>query len=213
MAILHRATLTPTKPEALGAWVPHQPWSPGPGDVELVGAFRFDDPDGRVGLEVHLVRLGGVLLQVPLTYRDAPLPGAEDHLVTTMVHTALGDRWVYDGLADPVFVSTLAAAALTGTGQAVGIVEDPADDGGPGRRFVVPSPIKLAGGGWTGGPVAVDRFDLVADAAEGADLRSDRFELRVARRPEPGPVPAIGLTATVPGDPDPVVLVEVSPVA
>src|SRR6478609_3606297 len=84
MAILHRATLTPTKPEALGAWVPHQPWSPGPGDVELVGAFRFDDPDGRVGLEVHLVRLDGILLQVPFTYRESPLEGAEAHLVTTM---------------------------------------------------------------------------------------------------------------------------------
>jgi hypothetical protein len=203
MAILHRATLTPTKPEVLGAWLPHQDWAPNEGDLELVGAFRFDDPDGAVGLEVHLVRLGGTLLHVPLTYRGAPLEGSEPFLITTMEHSALGKRWVYDGLGDPAFLSTLAAAALTGTGQSVAVVED------GGRRLVVPSAIRLGGGGWTGGPVAVDGLALVSDQADGAVLASDVLELRLARRPEVGDAPPIGLTAAIAGDPQTVVLVEV----
>jgi hypothetical protein len=203
MAILHQATLTPTKPEVLAAWLPTRPWAPGDGDVEIVGAFRFDDPEGRVGLEVHLVRLGGVLVQAPLSYRDAPLAGAEAHLVTTMHHTALGERWVYDGLADPVFTSMLAAAALCGTGQAVGLVEV------EGRSVVVPPAVRLAGGAWTGDRVAVDGFELVEDDAAWAVLRNDALELRVARRPEVGPLTAAGLTATWPGQDEPVVLAQV----
>lgn len=204
MALLHRATLTPTKPEALAAWLPSQPWSPDHGDLEVLGAFRFDDPAGEVGLEVHLVRFGGVVLQVPLTYRGAPLADAEAHLVTTMHHTALGDRWVYDGLHDPVFTTVLAAAALTGTGQAVGLVE------GGSRTAVVPAAVRIAGGGWTGGPVAVDGFVLVSDDGATAVLRNDGFELRVARRPEPGAAPPMGLVASVVGLDEPVVLVEVA---
>ena len=207
MAILHRATLTPTKPEALAAWLPHQPWAPDAGDLDLVGAFRFDDPDGEVGLEVHLARLDGVLLQVPLTYRSAPLPGGEPFLVTTMDHSALGKRWVYDGVGDPVLQSTLAAAALTGTGQSVAVV----DDGG--RRLVVPSAVRLGGGGWTGGSLAVDGLAVVEDGADRTVLRSDALELRLARRPQPGPAPVIGLTAALPGVEGAVVLAEVTTVA
>ena len=203
MALLHEATLTPTKPEALAAWVPTQPWAPDGGDLELVGAFRFDDPDGLVGLEVHLVRLDGILLQVPLTYRGEALEGAEAHLVTTMDHSALGSRWVYDGLRDPVMTTLLAAAALTGTGQAVSLVHR------DGRTGLVPSAIRLAGGGWNGGPVVVDGFELVDDAGPVALLRNDGLGLRVARRPEPGPTPAIGLTATWADQAESVVLAEV----
>ena len=204
VAVLHRATLVPTKAEALGAWVPRQPWAPdGDGGVELVGAFRFDDPEGRVGLEVHLVRAGGALLQVPLSYRDAPLEGAEDHLVATMAHSALGERWVYDALHDPVFTRMLAAAAMTGCGQAVGMVQH------EGRWVVVPTPVRLAGGGWTDERVPVDGFAVEADDGDWAVLRNDRFDLRVSRRPAPGPTPPIGLTATWPTQADPVVLAEV----
>jgi hypothetical protein len=204
MAILHQATLTPTKPEALAAWLPTQPWAPDHGELEIVGAFRFDDPAGEVGLEVHLARLDGVLLQAPLTYRSAPLPDADDHLVTTMHHTVLGARWVYDGLHDPVFTAMLAAAALTGTGQAVSLVEI------DGRSIVIPNPVRIDGGGWTGGRVAVDRLVPVATDGTWAVLRSDALEVRVARRPEAAPVPSVGLTATWEGQPEPVVLAEVA---
>jgi hypothetical protein len=203
MAILHQATLTPTKPEVLAAWLPTRPWAPDEGEVEVVGAFRFDDPGGQVGLEVHLARIGGVLVQAPLTYRGAPLAGAEAHLVTTMHHSALGERWVYDGLADPVLTSMLAAAALSGTGQAVGLVEV------DGRSVVVPPPVRIAGGAWTGDRVAVDGLEVVDDEGPWAVLRNDALELRVARRPEVGSPSAAGLTATWPGQDEPVVLAEV----
>lgn len=206
MALLHRATLTPTKPEALAAWLPTRPWVPDPAaDCEPVAAYRFDDPEGQVGIEVHLVRVGAVVVQVPLTYRGAPLADAEEHLVTTMEHSALGRRWVYDGLGDPLCVRLLASAALTGTGQAVSLVES------DGRWAVVPGAVRLAGGGWADGPVPVDGFVAApADDREAAwcVLRNDRLELRVARVPSVGS-PAIGLTGTWPGQDRPAVLAEV----
>ncbi len=117
MAILHAdADITPTKPELLAAWVPAQPWFVGDATaLEHVGAYRFDDPDGEVGMETHLVRAGdGPILQVPWTYRGAPLDGAESHLVGTMEHTVLGSRWIYDAIGDPVYQSVLATTILTG---------------------------------------------------------------------------------------------------
>lgn len=204
MAILHAAKLSPTKAEAIAAWLPAQSWAPAGADaIELVGAYRFDDPEGQVGLEVHLVQAGGVLLQVPLTYRDAPLDGADAHLVTRMHHSVLGERWVYDGLYDPVFTRMLAAVTMTGCGQAVGLVEY------GGRWVVVPTPVLLSGGGWSYERVPVDEFAVVADDSDWAELRNDRFELCVARRPVPGDRPPIGLTATWPGQDAPVVLAEV----
>lgn len=202
MAILHVANLSPTKAELISGWLPLQPWAPeGAEQVDLVGAYRFDDPGGRVGLEIHLVRCAGVLVQVPLTYRDTPLPDAANS-VGTMQHSVLGERWVHDGLADPVFVNALAAATLTGCGQAIGMVEH------DGRSVVVPPSVHLAGGGWTGEPVPVDGLVQHTDDDHWAVLRNDQFELRWARRPVPGDRPPIGLTATWPGHEGAVVLSE-----
>ena len=55
----------------------------------------------------------------------------------------------------------------------------------------------------------VDGFEVGLEDATSAVLRNDRFELTVFRRPVAGPRPAIGLTATWEGQPDPVVLAEV----
>ena len=111
MAIFHRATVTPTKAELIAEWAPTQTWGPSPADpIDVIGSYRFDDPDGRVGMETHLVAGGGKLMQIPLTYRDAPLEGAEDALITEMQHSVLGPRWVYDGLRDARLVVMLAAA-------------------------------------------------------------------------------------------------------
>jgi hypothetical protein len=60
----------------------------------------------------------GVLLQVPLTYRGAPVPGGDEHLLGTSEHGVLGTRWIYDGCADPVFAGALATTILTGRAQA-----------------------------------------------------------------------------------------------
>jgi hypothetical protein len=118
MAIVYpQADLTPSKKELMDAWLPTRPWFDGNPDRKPVGAFRFDDPEGEVGLEGFL--LGGIGVPtyfLPLSYRSAELAGAEDHLVGTTEHSELGTRWVYDGCADPVFVRELAEAILTGGG-------------------------------------------------------------------------------------------------
>lgn len=127
MAILHQAVLSPSKLELIEAWAPSQPWYPTAvtGPLSNVGAFRFDDPEGEVGVETLLVRVGaGPVLQVPLTYRGAPLDGGEPALVGTMEHSVLGRRWVYDGTGDPVYLAALAGAALTGGTQAELILHD-----------------------------------------------------------------------------------------
>jgi hypothetical protein len=108
VAILHRASITPTKLELAAAWLDRQGIAAG--DVELAGSYRFDDPDGEVGVEALLVRRAGEVFHLPVTYRGAPLDGAEAHLVTTMEHSVLGRRWVYDAAADPVALACYAAA-------------------------------------------------------------------------------------------------------
>ena len=203
MAVLHHATITPTKAELIAGWAPSRPWGPPPADpIGIVGSFRFDDPEGRVGLEVHLVRAGDALFQVPLTYRDAPLAGAGDSLLTTAEHSVLGTRWVYDGLGDPVFVLMLAAFALTGQGEALNMFRS---DGG---WLVAPGNVRIHGGGWREGPVQVDEFESGSESGSASVLRNDRFELTVFRRPVPGERPEIGLTATVDGSDREVVLAQ-----
>lgn len=205
MAIYHRATLSPTKAEAIAGWVPTQPWGPfADAPIDVIGSYRFDDPNGRVGMETHLVDAGGTLLHVPLTYRDEPLDGADDALICEMEHSALGTRWVYDGIRDPLFVVMLAAVAMTGQGEAIGMVVY--DD----RWYIAPSNVRICGGGWTLERVAVDGFETAAHDATSVTLHNDRFEMTVHRRPAAGHQPAIGLTATWDGLHDTVVLVEVS---
>lgn len=117
MALHHDATITPTKPEMLAAWVPTQAWCPArAGAVEVIGAFRFDDPEGQVGIETHIVRKNGTVMQVPFTYRSAPVESQVDALVGEMHHSALGNRWVYDGFADPRYLVTMAGTSMTGQG-------------------------------------------------------------------------------------------------
>ena len=204
MARFHVATITPTKTELIAQWAPTQPWGPAADvSIEVIGSYRFDDPDGRVGMETHLVSAGGTLLQIPLTYRDEPLEGADDALIVEMQHSVLGTRWVYDGLRDPRLVVMLAAVAMTGQGEALGMAEY------DGRWYIAPSNVRIQGGGWTQARVPVDGFEVAHDDETGLVLHNDRFELTVFRRPVPGPRPAIGLTATWDGQPDPVVLAEV----
>ncbi|MFI5552218.1 1,4-alpha-glucan branching protein [Streptomyces sp. NPDC051738] len=116
MAVIHRTTLKPTKLELLTSWLPTRPWyEGGPGEPELTkaGGFRLDDPEGEVGIEFMVVTdasgAGPAAYLVPLTYRGAPLDGAEHALVGTMEHGVLGQRWAYDGCHDPVLVAQLLA--------------------------------------------------------------------------------------------------------
>lgn len=201
MGRFHRATLTPTKAELIAEWVPTQGWGPTPGAPPVViGSFRFDDPDGRVGMETHLVTAGDTLLQVPLTYRDEPLTSAADHLIAEMDHSELGTRWVYDGLGDPLFVTMLAGVTLTGQGEALGMVvlKD--------RWYVAPSTVRIQGGGWVPKVAPVDGFVMTDTDESRVRLANDRFELEVFRHPAVAPRPEIGLTATWDGQTDAVVL-------
>lgn len=203
MAIFHVSKSTPTKAEVLSSWLPKQTWGPGvESPIERVGSFHFDDPEGRVGMETHLVRADGVLFQVPLTYRDAPLADAEESFVATIEHSVLGTRWIYDGLGDARYLTVLAGVALTGQGQALGLAQF------EGRWYTAPSEIRIQGGGWGTEPAAVDGFEIIADDAHEVRLQNDHLEMRFFRRPATAAKPAIGLSATWLNQPDPMVLAE-----
>ncbi|MCA0252174.1 MAG: hypothetical protein LCH76_07795 [Actinobacteria bacterium] len=108
IAKIEKATLTPSKLDLLRSWLTEQSWFDGDAsDLERVGAFRFVDPDGEVGIETLLVRSGGTTYQVPLTYRSEPLSEGQFGFVGNLEHSTLGTRWVYDAVADPVYVVEL----------------------------------------------------------------------------------------------------------
>jgi hypothetical protein len=160
VAIIYRAQIRPSKLELIGAWLPGQHWYDGPAEPELtsVGAYRFDDPEGEVGIETILVRIGEAgLLQVPLTYRGAPLDGADDILVGTMEHSVLGRRWVYDATGDPVYLAALAATVVTGGSEAEEVFE-----GVPRRASVQVRGSGGAGGARTVRPTVVRCIDPAA---------------------------------------------------
>ncbi|QDP96753.1 hypothetical protein FOE78_13300 [Microlunatus elymi] len=100
MAIIHKATLTPSKPEVLRGWLDRQPWG-GSGEIEQVAGYRFDNPAGEVGVEGFVLRRGDRLLHAVLTYRGEPQRDGQG-LIATMQHSVLGRRWVYDAATDPV---------------------------------------------------------------------------------------------------------------
>ena len=112
MAVVHSsATIRPTKQELLETFFD--------GTVEVVGAYRFDDPDGEVGVEGFLVRHDAAVRHVLFSYRGAILAADGAHLVSTMEHSELGPRWIYDGTTDPVAVACVRRAILGEQAQAV----------------------------------------------------------------------------------------------
>lgn len=143
MALLHAAELRPSKIELIRAWAPTQPWFTGDDQLEPLGAYRFDDPDGEVGIETHLVCAGeGPVLQIPLTYRAEPLAGAEEFLIGTMQHSVLGRRWVYDACCDPVYAAAIVTTILGGGTQAD--IERELPDG---TRAPIEPSVRVSGGG------------------------------------------------------------------
>jgi hypothetical protein len=115
MATIHTGTtLVPSKLELLAGWLPRQPWyraTRRPPALSRAGGFRLDDPAGEVGIEFAFVTDGaegeGTTYSVPMTYRGAPLAGADAGLLGTSEHGVLGRRWVYDAAYDPVALTQL----------------------------------------------------------------------------------------------------------
>jgi len=207
MALIHRATLRPTKLELLSAWLPGRAWYTGPaGEPRRVATFRFDDPAGAVGIETMLVRIGdGPVHQVPLTYRDAPLTGAEARLLGTTEHSVLGKRWIYDGTGDPVYVAALASAVLGNTGQADEFTQ--VDDGLERREPSMGIASSAAEN------VVVPAVGAVRSVVEGDPtvIVTDAVELTVVRRLDAGAgLTGAVLTGTWPGQQTPMPLASAS---
>lgn len=141
MALLHKATLQPSKLDLLATYLRQH-------SLTQQGAYRFDDPDGAVGIETHIVTdPSGGIWHLPLTYRNEPLAGAEEWAVGTLEHSVLGTRWVYNGCADPVYVGELVRAIQTGGSQVEQYFETDA-----GREYREPS-ATVIGSGVAGTPV------------------------------------------------------------
>ena len=123
MAFVHRdATLRPTKIDIVRQWLTAADWFDAAPETVVTSpplSYRFDDPAGKVGIEALVVPYEGRFIQLPLTYREAPLDGAQQWLLTTMEHSVLGRRWIYDGVGDPAlvtaFVSSIAGGASSAT--------------------------------------------------------------------------------------------------
>lgn len=176
MAQIYKAVLNPSKLDLLNAWLPSRRWFTATGELRQVGAYRFDDPAGEVGMEALLVQSGGgPVLHVPLTYRGMPLAGAEDSLVGTAEHSVLGTRWVYDACGDPVWATAMTTTVLTGGTQ----VEEFYDIDG---RLEPRSPTATVWGSGTAG-TPVDPIDAVRCRDDGHTtvVRSEHFDLVVVR--------------------------------
>ena len=207
MALYHRASIVPSKPEVLAEWVPTQPWCAAD-EITPIGAFRFDDPLHQVGLETHVVDADGQALMVPLTYRSEPVEAGEAALVRTIEHSALGTRWVYDGFGDTTYLTMLAAVSLTGQGEALGMVEV------DGRWIMAPANVRISGGGWPNERIPVDGLAETRRSDDGTTtFANERFELTAHRALHTGPAPAVGLTATWDGLGGAVVMTEVRALA
>ena len=207
MALIHQATLRPSKPELLADWLPGRRWYTGPaGKVLWVAAFRFDDPADAVGIETVLVRVGdGPVHQVPLTYREAPLAGGDEWLLGTAEHSVLGKRWIYDGAGDPLYAATLTSAILGNTGQAEQLMQV---DGRLERR----EPSMSIASSVTGGAEvpAVGGIQRVVDG-DPTLIVTDTVELTVVRRLDAGTeLTGTVLTGTWPGQETPIPLASVT---
>ncbi|WP_143965555.1 maltokinase N-terminal cap-like domain-containing protein [Gordonia zhaorongruii] len=162
MAVIYDATLSPTKPDVVRTYLDGTSWG-GSGDLDMLAAYRLDDPAGTVGIEAHLVARGGRTLHVPLTYRGEPLDGADEHLIATMDHSVLGKRWVYAAAGDPVAVAAF-TAVLRG--------EQPQADQelhlADGRVEPLNNLVQLSVNGEAGDADALGFTDDAAEPAEGA---------------------------------------------
>lgn len=207
MAHLYRTTLSPTKLQLLAAWLPSQPWFGGdPETLHQVGSFRFDDPDGEVGIETILLTAGGdTVYQVPLTYRDAHPEVSPESVVGSLQHGVLGKRWVSDATLDPAYIRALIETVLSGRSEAQQLIEE------EGELTLIDNDTRVRGSG-------VDLDDLDTYAAHGrlagmtTRVETGIGTIEVVRRPGSGtaaPERAGILIGTWPTQHDPTLLAAV----
>jgi hypothetical protein len=189
MAIIHRTTMRPDKLELLTAWLPAQPWYIQTGrqpELAKAGGFRLDDPQGQVGIEFMVVTDGSghgtTAYQVPLTYRADALAGADGALIGISEHGVLGNRWIYDGVHDPVLVAQLVAliqGEAEPQAQSASNAADPTVTGRPVAEGSL-APVRSA-------VAANGRFgaDLRIETAGTDDLKSGELALRIHRILQP----------------------------
>lgn len=177
MGLVHRATLDPSKQELVEAWLPTRAWAEGLAITQKLAEYRFDDPAGEVGIETIVFAVeSGLTVQVPLTYRAAPLAGAEAFLVGTTEHSVLGPRWVYDGCGDPLWAATLASAIVTGGSQVRMYLEE------DGQRIDIPPRMTVRGSGSPGAEVPdITAVDSARDEGATTVVRAGDVELVLAR--------------------------------
>jgi hypothetical protein len=206
MALLHKATIQPAKLELLAAWLPTRPWYDGPAEPAPVriAAARFDDPAGAVGIEIMLVRVGdGPVWHVPLTYRGAPLDGAQSWLLGTTEHSVLGTRWVYDAAGDPVYAAQVATVIRDAGHEAAEEIEV------EGRRIPREPDLRLTG---SGSGLAVPATVVEVRDGEPTVITTDTVTIAVNRVPTVAvdPSDAGVLTACWAGQETPVVVAAVT---
>jgi hypothetical protein len=165
MAIIHKASVSPTKTELLERILGEA--------VTVLGTYRLDDPSGEVGVEAFIACSGAKTRQVVLTYRGAPLEGADEDLISTMEHSVLGPRWIYNGTGDPVAAACFrralrgeqeqAVEELWDNGQRVGTVEPRV------RLSIVPGQPPAA----DAAPAIATELDLSPEPALGPQLRAE----------------------------------------
>jgi len=198
MALLHEAEIHPRKDELIDPWLRTRPWWDGVAERGPAGSFRLDDPAGEVGIEAFLLgSANGSTLFVPVTYRNAPLAGADGSLLGTIEHSLLGTRYVYDGAADPVFVATVLDTIRSG-GQQAELVVRLAD----GTELVREPAVTARGAGEAAVP-AHDPTRAVpfADVADRTTVEGDGWTLTIMRRLGEAPEGA-ALTGRLEAGPD-----------
>ena len=209
MSLIYDTTMHPSKLELLAGWLPTQPWFTGDiAHLVSLGAYRFDDPEGEVGLEGYLLTAGDeTVYHVPLSYRGALLEGGESFVVGTSEHGVLGTRWINDATGDPVFRAVLAAKIAQG-----GSEEDLFLQSAEGEVSTLDRAVHVRGSGGPGSPVPELWDAVVEDHGSRVELSTGFAALEVRRVLNPaesaGSVApnAQVLRATWPGQLDPVVL-------
>ncbi|TLM82003.1 1,4-alpha-glucan branching enzyme [Pseudarthrobacter sp. NamE5] len=115
---MNQPILTPALTDLLRQWLPQQRWFPVKTpefDMSQVGSLGLEDPSGHAGLAVFVLSVttqtsdGGqrtAVVQVPLSFRQAPAAGMERALVGQAAGMDPSRPWVYDAVHDPDFVGS-----------------------------------------------------------------------------------------------------------